>query len=538
MIDPIWRDEDDSSFEEAYEAPPQPALVTIHFLRAALRRGLWLCLGLMLAGGALGATAAALLPAPSTGTVSLLLTHDPDVEPSRAMENDLSLLRTRAVAAAVIDDLDLELSPYAFLRTVSAVDTSSSILVVTVEGDERVSGVTRAAALAETFLEFRRAQLESQTAALTENYRERIEALDEQVADLTERYDLLVTSGPAGSSEAADLVTQRSQLISEIASMQQMIEAASLKTKATLDASHVLDPASEVPSSGIRRSALSTASGLVGGAGIGLGVVLFLALTSDKVRRRADISAALGVPVVASVRARTWVRPGRRGVRVRLWPRRTSGAGLAHALLKVVESQPGHARVAVVSVDAPRSAGELVTAAALELARTDQKVMVVDLTPSRRLKRQIRGRAGRGAVAGGEQRHFERVAVQAGPRRLRFLLHAPEVGASGGLTPRTDPMPGGSPVRAVRDSADAVLSIVEADVTTGVGELDTWADTAVVLVMAGRSSAERLRTTAAQIRAAGVPLHSALLVGADVTDESFGGPDVAERETRVKGLDP
>ncbi|MFC7360844.1 hypothetical protein [Nocardioides astragali] len=534
MIDPLWREEEDGSRFQGNYTAPQPALVTLHFLRAALRRSRWLCIAFVLAGGVLGATAAALLPTPSTGTVSLLLAHDPDSDSALAMENDVSLLTTRAVAGAVIERLDLEMTPYEFLQTVTADVTSSSILVVTVEGDDQVPGVTRAAALADTYLAFRGSQLESQTAALADNYRERIASLDDQVAELTEQYDQLVTSGPAGQSEAADLLTQRSQLISEIASMQQMIETTSLETRATLDASHVLDLASEVPTSTVRRLALGTASGLVGGTGLGIGLVLFVALTSDKVRRRADVAAALGVPVVASVRTRF----RRRFRRTRLWPPRTSVAGLTEALLEAVESAAhGCSRVALVSVDDRRVAGEIVTTAALELARRDRKVLVVDLSSSGRLKGLVTGHARHGAVAGAEQGNLERVAVQAGPRRLRFVLHTPEVDSSEGWGAETTQVPEGSPLQVFRDSADVLLSLVEADVTTGVGELESWADTAVVLVAAGRSSAERLRTTAAQIRADGVTIHSALLVGADATDESFGSPDVGESESRLKGLD-
>lgn len=535
MIDPLWREEDESRFVESYSALPQPALVTLHFLRDALRRSRWLCLAFVVVGGLLGATAVAVLPAPSSGTVSLLLAHDPDVDSALAMENDVSLLRTRAVAEAVLEELDLEMTPYDFLQTVTTDATSSSILVVTVDGDVEVPGVTRAAVLADTYLAFRASQLESQNAALTDNYRDRATALEAQVAELTRRYDLLVTSGPAGQNEATELLTQRSQLISEIASMQQVIENASLEMRATVDASHVLDPASEVPTSAVRRLVLGTASGLIAGAGLGIGLVLFLALTSDKVRRRADIAAALGVPVVASVRA----RPRVRGTRKPVWPPRTSMAGLTHALLGVLESLPtGSPRVALVSVDVARVAGELVTTAALELVRRDEKVMVVDLSPSGRLKGQLKGQARRGAAGRGDQTQLERVVVQAGPRRLRFILHSPEIGSAEGWMVGADQVPEGSALQAARDSADVVLSLVEADVTTGVGELADWADTAVVLVMAGRSSVERLRTTAAQIRASGVTLHSALLVGADVTDESFGRPDVAESESRLTGLDP
>ena len=50
-----------------------------------------------------------------------------------------------------------------------------------------------------------------------------------------------------------------------------------------------------------RRIALTLASGLIGGAALGCGIVLFLAITSDRLRRRFDVAAALEVPVPVSV---------------------------------------------------------------------------------------------------------------------------------------------------------------------------------------------------------------------------------------------
>ena len=50
----------------------------------------------------------------------------------------------------------------------------------------------------------------------------------------------------------------------------------------------------------------------------------------------------------------------------------------------------------------------------------------------------------------------------------------------------------------------------------------TWADDAVVVVTAGRSSWTKIRAVSEMIRLASVHLVSAVLVGADKTDESLG----------------
>ncbi len=92
---------------------------------------------------------------------------------------------------------------------------------------------------------------------------------------------------------------------------------------------------------------------------------------------------------------------------------------------------------------------------------------------------------------------------------------------------------GGGPVPAERSSfteavADAcasanlllILAAVEPSLS---GEhLATWASDAVAMVTAGQSSWEKIHSVAELIRLSGMRLDSAVLVGADKTDESVG----------------
>jgi hypothetical protein len=72
--------------------------------------------------------------------------------------------------------------------------------------------------------------------------------------------------------------------------------------------------------------------------------------------------------------------------------------------------------------------------------------------------------------------------------------------------------------------ADVALTLADVDPAVGVEHVRSWADQVVVLVTAGRSGAERLRTTGESIRAAGMHLLFVLMVGADPGDESLGIP--------------
>ena len=71
-------------------------------------------------------------------------------------------------------------------------------------------------------------------------------------------------------------------------------------------------------------------------------------------------------------------------------------------------------------------------------------------------------------------------------------------------------------------SADLLVTLVTLDPALGAEHLPTWAAGAVVVVTAGRSSWARIHAVGEMIRLAGTSLTSAVLVGADKSDESLG----------------
>ena len=85
-------------------------------------------------------------------------------------------------------------------------------------------------------------------------------------------------------------------------------------------------------------------------------------------------------------------------------------------------------------------------------------------------------------------------------------------------------------------AADLLLILATLDPALGGDYLGTWATSAVAVVTAGRSSAEKIHGVAEMIRLAGTRLDSVVLVGADKSDESLGmtrpgGPACAGRPT-------
>jgi hypothetical protein len=72
------------------------------------------------------------------------------------------------------------------------------------------------------------------------------------------------------------------------------------------------------------------------------------------------------------------------------------------------------------------------------------------------------------------------------------------------------------------ESADLLLTLARLDPSTGGDHLATWASDAVVMVTAGQSSWTKIHAVGEMIRLARIRLASAVLVGADKTDESLG----------------
>ena len=86
----------------------------------------------------------------------------------------------------------------------------------------------------------------------------------------------------------------------------------------------------------------------------------------------------------------------------------------------------------------------------------------------------------------------------------------------------TDPDVQGGLLRAKWDAADVVLVVTDLDPGIDVENLTSWVDQVVPLVSAGRSTAELLESSAGLVRAAGLTLPFAMMLGSDATDDSSG----------------
>ena len=251
---------------------------------------------------------------------------------------------------------------------------------------------------------------------------------------------------------------------------------------------------------------LTLASGLIGGAALGCGAVLFFAITSDRLRRRSDVAAALELPVPVSVgriapisERWLWV-PHVRTLDGRCSHERQR---LAHAIEMELPMPRRWGRIAVACIDNADEVRFGVAAAAAELAGEGLSTTLIDLTEHGSL-------------------------VELAPS----ATGSPD--ASTVLRPRGIPTLAGGPgdLRAVgADHDEDLASLAPTDVTLVLADLDpsvgadhlaAWTDRVIIAVTAGRSSAERIRTAADLVRTAGLELRFAALLRRERADESSG----------------
>jgi capsular polysaccharide biosynthesis protein len=529
VIDPGWRVEEPDPDNDPAQGSPLPTLASLDFLRGALRRRwpVWVIAALLglLAGIAFNQA----VPPKSSASVTVLLAHDPQQDPTRAMATDVSLLGTRAVAQQVIDGLHLTVSPEDFLKSVTAHAATDQVLVVNATGPDDAAAVARAQALAAGFLTFRAAQLNDQTDVLVNGYNERVTALQAQVATLTQRIDELSNGSGNDGSATAEAIDQRRQINQQIDALQTTIEDATLRNTSVVAVSHIIDPASALPQNHKRRAVLSAVTGLIGGTALGVTLVLFLALTSGRLRRREEVAQALDGPVPLSVGR---LRPR---LPLRLLPHRRGQGGhrgragrnleaVAHALESQTRPNGGRpARLALVSVD---SAADTTAAAAELVARAlarGSRVFAVDLSRDGKLTKRV------------DQAVSRRWA---GEPRAATVVYRPDgdptlaQGPLNGQSRDSRALDADKATQDAWDAAEYVITLAEVDPASGAPHLGSWSEDAVLFVTAGRSSGERLRTAAELIRGAGLRLRFGVLLRTDRTDNSLGIPD-AEGSSRT-----
>jgi capsular polysaccharide biosynthesis protein len=513
--------------EAAVEPPPGPA--GWHFLTAAVRRrAVAVCLSGVV-GLFLGAGLLTVKPPTYKATVQVILTQNPGQDALDAMETQVALAQTHAVAGAVEKELGLTQSIPAFLGSYTVTPITGRVLMITASAHSSAMAVRTAGAVATQYLKFRSAQIDSQNQAVLNSLDQQLTAERAQEATTTSQIAAL-TGQPKTAARTAQLDTLQALKRREqtaVTGLQQSTTANQVANQVSksqqVSGSGILDPATAIPRSHLRTPAEYVGGGLIAGLVVGAGFVMIGALVSDRLRRRDDVSRALGAAVGVSVgRVRAGGRLWRPGMRL-VSSRAVTQAG---AYLSGLVAEPGAdpSGLAVVPVGGDRAAAAVIVAAALARARDGAQVIVADLCPGAPAARMLGVRGAGVQMASGQDG--------------QLAIVVPEPGEIAPAGPAVRPGPGVRLVlaREVYQAADVLLALVPLDPSSGSAHLASWAGRAVAVVTAGEASATRINAVGELIRLAGVTQLPAVLLGADKNDESIGFTTETASEDSGPGL--
>jgi capsular polysaccharide biosynthesis protein len=505
MISAPW-DDPDLDGDETGPSHPAPTLVSLHFVRSALRRRWLVCVLSTILGLLVAAASLVAFPSLHDAKAALVLAHQAEDDSSRAMATDVSLLKTRTLAAKTVASLGLAMTPDDFLKSVTAEPVSSELLSITLTAPSDAEAVRRLEALTSIYLDFRSQQISMQSNVYVQGIQQRITKLQGDVEIISQRIAQLSAGQRSSAGKLSDAIAQRAFVQGRIDSLQQEVEDVTLQTTSVVLSSRVIDPAATESHAAKRRIALTLASGLIGGAALGCGTVLFLAITSDRLRRRSDVAAGLGVPVPLSVDrigpiSERWLwLPVLRRIDSR---RDDERHRLAHAIEMELPVPSRSGRLAVVCLDNADEVRFAVSTAAMNLAKAGSSVALIDLTKQGGVDLEaapwIAGSAPRPTVL--RPRGISELAVSAAD--LRVVGNENENPASLELT-------------------DVTLVLADLNPSVGADYLTAWTNRVIIAVTAGRSSAEMVRTSADLVRTAGLEFQVAALLHTEPTDDSSG----------------
>jgi len=501
-------------------------LVSLRFIRAALRRRVWLWSAIAVAGLLIGLGIYVVFPPADQASTTMLLTQIPSgnsspvtaLKPPDAMQSAVAMLQSRTVAERTMRKLGLQQSVDGFLATETVTPVTARILTLTVSAPSSDEAVRRANALASEFLRFRAEQLRTEQNLWFATLNQQISQAWQRVARVGSQ--IANTSARAKSPALKELQAQSRQANGMLAGLQQTLLSYQATTTSAIQGSRVLDPAAPIPrtprtlNAGKRLPIRYAVTGLIPGLALGLGLVIVLELESDRLRRREDVVRALGVPVRLSVgnsQAGRW-RPDRRGlVAVRNDDMQRL---VAHLRNNVPGDSRGAAALAVVAVENAQVAALPLVSLAVSCAQEGQQVVVADLS----------GGAHAAHLLGAGDPGLRAVSVD----NAHLVLAVPDrdnvapVGPVRSASSQAQSAPSGDALTAAYASADLLLTLASLDPALGAEHLASWATNAIVVVTAGRSSWRTLHAVGEMIRLAGTRLVSAVLVGADTSDESLG----------------
>jgi capsular polysaccharide biosynthesis protein len=513
----LWDPGELSVSAERAEPDLSWSLISLAFIRGALRRMAWLWCLTPILGLVIGTGLYLKYPPAYHATATVLLADNPSQDPSVEVLTDQSLAESEPVAATVVHELGLHQSAASFQTTYTVTVVTDTVLTFNVGAPSSADAVQRASAVANAFLGYRAAYERTQYQQLVATLNEQSGPAERSAGGIDAKISRLPTQLTSDQKVTYDGLLRQlntQQLIINYVTNTEAAAKTDLQTMVSSRYSYVLDPATPIKHSKLKGLGLYVAGGVLGGLAIGMAIVIIWASLSSRLRRRDEVAAALGAPVKLSVGSLRQAR------RLPVPPRRTSNRDLdmRRVVAYLRAAVPGGARgavsLAVVAVDDPQTVARAVASLADACVGEGRRLVVADLVSGAPLARLLgAGDPGVRAVS----RNGVRLMV-AVPDRDDV---APVGPLRAGRATSTPILPDEALVTAA-ESADLLLTLVTLDPALGGDHLATWATNAVAVVTAGQSSTERVHSVGEMIRLGGTRLDSVVLIGADKNDESLG----------------
>jgi capsular polysaccharide biosynthesis protein len=510
----LWPDGDFPPIEDTPADDPAARLVTLSFIRAALRRRRRLCYLLAAVGLLVGCGLYVSRPPSYQAATTILLKDGPNQNPQVQITSDAALAKSNAVAAAVVRQLGLQQSVATFLTEYSVTQVAYQVLTLTMSAPTSADAVQRANAVAAAFLNVRDQYAQIQEQQLETELNQQLSQARQHLDSISNQISQLSSSGTAPKATLSNLEAQKEAASSSLSQQQSDVTGTILSsrsaTQSMIQDSQVINPATPLKHSLVKTGGIYVGGGLIGGLVLGMGIVIIGALVSDRLRRRDDVAYALNAPVRLSI------GPLRRGRlpsggedRKRDMRRFVDYLGRA-----VPVGSRGPVGLAVIAVDDPQTVAQAVIALASACASQGRRVFAADLSSGRHMARAM------GVTESGVRRVSSdgSTVMLAVPESVEVMPIGPIRSArtSAGL---------GQPSEAVASAAsvaDILVTLATLDPAVGADHLNSWATDAIVVVTAGQSNAGTIRSAGEMVRLAGLRIHSAVLIGADDNDESLG----------------
>jgi len=505
---------------EDQPAGPSTALVSLGFIRGALRRTVTFWCALAVVGMVIGIGVYKVRPPATKASTTVLITYELGETPSSAVLDNQAIAQSRTVAEMAMAKLGVHQSLSSFAAGIAVTVVTTRILQITVSAKTSAEAVSRANAVAASFLALRASQLEIDQKLVLQSLQNQVNQAQQAVSGINARISNTSAQVPS-SAQLKALKAQLTQAQSQLSVDQQTLAQTRVNTSplAAVSGSVVLDPAAASAHSKVKYLAIYALAGLIAGMAVGMGIVVVQTIASDRLRRRDDVTRALGVPVklsVGPVPLSRW-RPGRHGLAAAGQPAVTRIT--AHLRAAVPPTVGGTAALALIPIDETPVAALSLVSLAVSCAQEGRKVVLADLAEGAPVSALLhaRGPGVRAVTLSG-------VRLTLAVRDRDDLAPAGPVGRVSADAQRSEFTVA---VQEAVAAADLLLTLVTLDPSVGAEYVASWATSAVAVVTAGRSSWAKIHAAGEMSRLAGLSMTSAVLVGADRNDESVGVPDRA-----------